>query len=103
MLKVYTAENGIILDATPQAAELLNLSARGVRGRPFSLFFTGERDQVRRALTEAVQGHTTAFDAWIRPRDRKPVPVYVSAGIENGDTRTVRWIITVDQRGAPGT
>ena len=97
-VKIYTGENGIIVDATHQAAELLNLSPRGLRGRSFSLFFPGDRDHVIRALREAAQGHPTAFDAVLRPRDRRPVPVYVSAGIEDSDTRTIRWIITVDRR-----
>ena len=98
-MKVYTAENGTILDASREAAKLLNLSPRGLRGRPFSIFFPGGRDHVNRALREALQGHPTAFDTVIRPRDRRPVPVYLTAGIEDGDSRTVCWMITVDQRG----
>jgi PAS domain-containing protein len=97
-MRIYTRENGTIVDVSEQAAQLLNLSPRGLKGRPLPLFFLGNRDHVKRALKEAMRGERIAFDAVIRPREKRPVRVYVTADTEDGDTGTVRWQLTVDQR-----
>jgi hypothetical protein len=72
---VVTDVYGKLLDASREAAEMLNLSIIGLRQRQLLVFFDGERDQWREALCAAAAGLIVDREGAVRPRDKRPVRV----------------------------
>ncbi len=53
---VVTDLYGMLLEASREAAEMLNLSVTGLRSRQLLVFFDGEREHWRQALRAAAAG-----------------------------------------------
>jgi PAS domain-containing protein len=93
---VVTDASGMLLGASPEAAEMLNLSVTGLRWRQLLVFFDGEREHWRRALSAAAGGLMVDCEGAVRPRDKRPLRV--RAEIAQAEDRlnghAVLWIFT---------
>ena len=74
---VVTDIYGVLLGASPGAAEMLNLTISGLRSRQLLMFFDGERDLWRGALKAAGAGLVVEREGTIRPREKRPMRVRV--------------------------
>ena len=72
---VITDAYGMLLEASREAAEMLNLSRTGVRSRQLLVFFDGDREHWRQALRVAAAGQMVAREGAVRPREKRPVRV----------------------------
>ena len=72
---VITDPYGMLLEASREAADMLNLSANGLRNRQLLVFFDGEREHWRQALRAAAAGMMVDREGAVRPRDKRPVRV----------------------------
>jgi CheY-like chemotaxis protein len=89
-----TTKNGIIVWANENAAALVNIGGRGVLGRDLLIFFNGDRPRVRGEMASAAAGQVCHFDASLRPRERKPLTVWVDlAASLNGNRGELEWAI----------
>ena len=70
---VVTDAYGMLLEASPEAAELLNLTTNGLRSRQLLVFFDGGREHWRQALRAAAAGLMVHREGALRPRERRPV------------------------------
>jgi hypothetical protein len=70
---VVTDVYGLLLEASREAAAMLNLSVAGLRQRQLLVFFDGEREQWRQALRAAAAGMMVDCEGAVRPRDRRPL------------------------------
>jgi DNA-binding response OmpR family regulator len=94
---ITTDASGTILDISPRAAQLLNLSLRHVIGRDVLLFFPNHRSQLRSALREASGGLIAELDVRLRPRERKAVAIRLELTLnpETSSRPLVRWALTL--------
>ena len=90
---VITDATGHILDASPVAAEMLNVSRGRVRSRSLLVFFEADRLEWRRLLIDAARGQLVERSGWIRPRERRPHTVHVEVTMldDHSDARTFLW------------
>jgi hypothetical protein len=72
---VVTDLYGLLLEASREAAAMLNLSVAGLRSRQILVFFDGEREHWRQALRAAAAGLMVDREGPVRPRDKRPVRV----------------------------
>ena len=72
---VVTDCYGLMLAASREAANMLNLSVAGLRSRQLLMFFDGEREHWNQALRAAASGLMVDREGAVRPRDRRPVLV----------------------------
>lgn len=72
---VVTDVYGLLLEASREAADMLNLSVAGLRRRQLLVFFDGEREHWRQALRAAAAGMMVDREGAVRPRDRRPLVV----------------------------
>jgi len=72
---VITDAYGMLLEASREAAELLNLSMSALRSRQLLTFFDGEREHWRQALGAAAAGLMVDREGAMRPREKRPVRV----------------------------
>jgi hypothetical protein len=72
---VVTDLYGMLLEASREAADMLNLSVTGLRSRQLLVFFDGEREHWRQALRAAAAGLMVDREGAVRPRDKRPVHV----------------------------
>ena len=72
---VVTDLYGMLLEASREAAVMLNLSVTGLRSRQLLTFFDGEREHWRQALCAAAAGMMVDREGAVRPRDRRPLMV----------------------------
>jgi hypothetical protein len=93
-IEVWTNTRGDIVDASGEAAALLNISERAVRHRPIHLFFNSQRDRLFRALEVASRGHCETLTAVLRPRERRVVAVAIEMEQDPESPELVRWTIT---------
>ncbi len=70
---VVTDVYGLLLEASREAADMLNLSVAGLRSRQLLVFFDGEREHWRQALRAAAAGMMVDREGAVRPRDRRPL------------------------------
>ena len=70
---VVTDLYGMLLEASREAADMLNLSVTGLRSRQLLVFFDGEREHWRQALRAAAAGLMVDREGAVRPRDKRPV------------------------------
>ena len=70
---VVTDPFGMLLEASREAAAMLNLSTTGLRSRQLLTFFDGEREHWRQALRAAAAGLMVDREGALRPRDKRPV------------------------------
>jgi two-component system, OmpR family, sensor histidine kinase VicK len=91
---VWTTEDGQIEDANPAAADLLNVSAQHLAGRPLMLF-TVERAKFSESLTALNEGLTNVVDlaAVLRPRERRPRQVRLVGRRLEHDARRCWFIL----------
>ena len=72
---VLTDSHGMLLDASPKAAKMLNLSASRLRHRELLVFFDGGRERWRQALSAAAAGLMVDREGDLRPREKRPLRV----------------------------
>ena len=72
---VVTDESGMLLEASREAAKLLNVGTTRVRSRQLLVFFDGDREHWRQALRAAAAGLMVDQEGAVRPRDKRPVRV----------------------------
>ena len=94
-MRVWTTFNGEITLASQGAASLLHLSATSLRRRAVDRFFDGNRRQLFTSLDRAARGHADVFDAVLRPRERRPVPVSVRVEPDPLNGALAVWTFTV--------
>jgi hypothetical protein len=82
---VVTDLYGLLLEASRDAADMLNLSVAGLRSRQLLVFFDGEREHWRQALRAAAAGMMVDREGVLRPRDKRPL--FIRAEI----TKTQDW------------
>jgi PAS domain-containing protein len=98
---VITNAVGDILDISPDAARLLNLSQRGARGRNLATFFVEDRPRLLAELLRAADGSAIDRMGTLQPRDRKPVRVHLDVSAlprKPGDRISLRWVISRDRQ-----
>ena len=93
---VVTDLYGLLLEASREAAHMLNLSVAGLRGRQLVVFFDGEREQWRQALRAAAAGMMVDREGAVRPRDKRPVQVRaeISKVQDRLDRDALLWTFT---------
>jgi hypothetical protein len=93
---VVTDAYGMLLDASPEAAELLNLTTNGLRWRQLLVFFDGGREHWRQALRAAAAGLMVDREGALRPRERRPVRVRaeITQAHDWLDRNAVLWTFT---------
>ena len=72
---VVTDLYGMLLEASRDAAAMLNLSVTGLRSRQLLTFFDGDREHWRQALRAAAAGLMVDREGALRPRDKRPVVI----------------------------
>jgi DNA-binding response OmpR family regulator len=93
---VRTDAIGDVLDLSDQAAKLLNLSARGARGRHLPAFFTDNRAQLISDLLRASDGLIIDRASTLQPRDRRPVRVHIDVSAlphVPGERLELHWVL----------
>jgi CheY-like chemotaxis protein len=94
---VISDEAGLILDANPDAARLLNRTVRGLYEKSLLMFFEQDRESWRAALTRAASGETVRQSGKLRPKERRPVRVCVDvARSTDGDGTALRWTFAIE-------
>ena len=93
---VVTDAYGILLEASPEAAEMLNLSTTGLRSRQLLVFFDGDREQWRQALCAAAAGLMVDREGSVRPRERRPLRIRAEISKAHGclNHNAVLWTFT---------
>ena len=93
---VVTDAYGMLLEASPEAAELLNLTASGLRWRQLLVLFDGGREHWRQALRDAAAGLMVDREGALRPRERRPVRVRaeITQTQDGLDRNAVLWRFT---------
>jgi nitrogen-specific signal transduction histidine kinase len=74
---VWTDAHGLIVNSTPDAAQLLGRSRRSLVGRSMLLFVSANREHVRQAVGRASLGHNETLDLKLLPSGRARVDVRV--------------------------
>lgn len=78
--------SGEVVDANPAAVRAVNTSHRHLVGKPFQLYMAAERDAFLARLQSIVPGGAAArWRVTIRPRERSPIAVLLSAVLESDD------------------
>ena len=72
---LVTDPQGVILDASPEAARLLSGTRRGLQQRSLIVFFEQEREAWRAAMTRASLGDRVTRSGRLRPKERRPITV----------------------------
>ena len=72
---VLTDAYGMLIEASREAAQFLNLSKSALRSRQLLTFFDGEREHWREALRAAATGLMVDREGALRPREKRPVRV----------------------------
>ena len=91
---VWTTREGEIAHANPAAAELLNVSAQRLSGRPL-LLFLADRPAFEQAVLALNQGisRMVVIDIHLRPRERRPRRMRLSGRRMTSDEHHC-WFIT---------
>ena len=105
---VVTDQYGMLLEASREAAEMLNLTPNGLRWRQLLLFFDGGREHWRQALRAAAGGSMIDREGALRPRDKRPLRVRAELTQAHDwlNSNGVLWIFTElegDREGRSGT
>jgi PAS domain-containing protein len=93
---VVTDLYGLLLEASREAADMLNLSVTGLRNRQLLMFFDGEREHWRQALRAAAAGLMVDREGTVRPRDKRPrlVRAEISRAPDWRDGEALLWTFT---------
>ena len=98
---ILTDAIGNILDLSAEATKLLNLSARGARGRSLPAFFTDNRSKLITEVLRASEGLIIDRMGTLQPRDRRPLRVHLDVSpqpYEPGERVQLRWVISPESR-----
>jgi len=98
---IVTDATGNILDLNSEATKLLNLSARGARGRSLPAFFTDNRSKLVTEVLRASEGLIIDRMGTLQPRDRRPVRVHLDVSPQPflaGERVQLRWVISPESR-----
>lgn len=98
---IVTDVVGDIQEISDEAATLLNLSPRGLRGRNLPAFITDNRPRLMAELLRASEGLIIDRMSTLQPRDRRPMRVHLdvsAAANEPGERVRLRWIISPESR-----
>jgi len=99
---IITDVVGDIHEISDEAATLLNLSPRGLRGRNLPAFITDNRPRLIAELLRASEGLIIDRMSTLQPRDRRPVRVHLDvsamANEQPGERVRLRWIISPESR-----
>jgi DNA-binding response OmpR family regulator len=98
---IITDAVGDIRDTSDEAAKLLNLSPRGLRGRNLPAFITDNRLRLMTELLRASEGLIIDRMSTLQPRDRRPVRVHLDVSAitqQPGERVQLRWIISPESR-----
>jgi PAS domain S-box-containing protein len=88
--------SGSVLDANPSAARTVNTSHRHLLGKPFHLYMAADRDAFLARLQSIVQGEPAVrWPATIRPRERSPMQVVLSA-VADSEDRLLVMLLAAD-------
>jgi PAS domain-containing protein len=85
---------GYILEVNAEGARLLNLSARGARGRSLPAFFTQDRPRLFNDLLRATEGTPIERATALQPRDRRARRVHLTLSVvptAPGERVQIRW------------
>jgi CheY-like chemotaxis protein len=96
---IVTDAAGRILEVSPAGAALLNLSARGARGRDLTAFFAGDRPRLQHEMLRAADGVIVEREAMLQPRDRRPRSVRLdisSVPTAPGERVQLRWVVATE-------
>jgi hypothetical protein len=92
---LVTDQLGFILDASPEGAELLNGTVRGLHDRNLLIFFDKDRETWRAAVARAVSGDRVSLTGRLRPKERRPLTVGVEIVATSAwDMPALRWRLT---------
>ena len=93
---VVTDACGTLLEASPEAAEMLNLTTNGLRWRQLLVFLDGGREHWLQALRAAAAGLMVDREGALRPRDKRPLRVRVEITRAHDwlNRNAVLWIFT---------
>jgi PAS domain S-box-containing protein len=82
---VTVGVDGIVTEANRAAVDLLNRSHRHLLGRSIVLVLGGDRERLLRDLRHMAEGRLDGIrvDLTLRPRERRPVAVRVSAAAQD--------------------
>ena len=92
---------GDILEISAEAAKMLNLSARGLRGRNLPAFITDNRPRLLSELLRASEGLLIDRMSTLQPRDRRPMRVHLDVSAlpaDAGERVRLRWILSPESR-----
>ena len=98
---ILTDGMGNIVDLSVEASKLLNLSARGARGRSLPGFFVDNRTKLITEVVRASEGLIIDRMGTLQPRDRKPVRVHLDVSPQPhqpGESVQLRWVISPESR-----
>jgi DNA-binding response OmpR family regulator len=98
---VITDAVGDIQEISAEAARLLHLSARGLRGRSLPAFITENRPKLITDLLRASDGVIIDRMSTLQPRDRRPMRVHLDVSAlpkDPGERVQLRWIISPESR-----
>ena len=98
---VVTDVLGDISEISPEAAKMLNLSTRGLRGRNLPAFITDNRPRLLAELLRASEGLLIDRMSTLQPRDRRPIRVHLDVSAlptATGERVQLRWIISPESR-----
>jgi hypothetical protein len=93
---VITDLYGMLLEASREAADMLNLSVTGLRSRQLLVFFDGDREHWRQALRAAAAGLMVDREGAVRPRDKRPrlVRAEIVKATDWRDGEALLWTFT---------
>ena len=97
-----TTHDGIIDWADENAAQLLNVSVPGCRGRNLITAFGQDRWTAIEAMGSASSGADITGRGVIRPRERKPRSVTFTVQPDGDDDRFLKWVFEVGEPTATG-
>jgi len=98
---ILTDAVGNILDLSLEATKLLNLSARGARGRSLPAFFTDNRSKLITEVLRASEGLIIDRVGTLQPRDRRALRVHLDVSPQphhHGERVQLRWVISPESR-----
>ena len=97
---IITDVAGAIQEISADAASLLNISARGARGRSLPAFFAGNRPGLLRDLLRAADGTIVEQVTTLQPRDRRPLRVRIDVSALPhipGQPVRIQWTFAVEK------
>ena len=98
---MITDPAGDIQEISPEAARILNLSPRGLKGRHLPAFITDNRPRLMAELVRASEGLLIDRVSTLQPRDRRPMRVHLDVSAlprAGGERVQLRWIISPESR-----